>query len=60
MSTRTTGRGAAPLGRLGLVKKLLVVGVVAVGGFLVWKKMQADKLEQDLWTEATNETADLR
>ena len=42
------------------MKKLLVVGVAALGGFLAWKKIQADKLEQDLWTEATQETADLR
>ena len=50
-----TGRGGRP------VKKFLAVGAVAaIAGFLVWKKAQADKLEQDLWTEATQETADLR
>jgi hypothetical protein len=49
-----------PFKEVATVKKLLVLGVAALGGFLVWKKIQADKLEQDLWTEATQETADLR
>jgi hypothetical protein len=39
------------------VKKLLiVVAVLALGGFAVWRKVQADRAELDLWTEAT--TAD--
>lgn len=42
------------------MKKLLVLLLAAGAGFLVWRKMQADKFEQDLWTEATNEVADLR
>jgi hypothetical protein len=42
------------------VKKLVVLAVAAAAGFLVWKKFQDDKAEQDLWTEATNEFADLR
>lgn len=36
------------------MKKLLVLAVVALGGFLVWKKVQADRSELDLWTEATS------
>src|SRR5215471_1766853 len=45
----------------GPVKKLVILGIVAAAaGFLVWKKMQEDQAEQDLWTEATNEYADLR
>ena len=36
------------------MKKLLLVALVAVGGFLVYRQVQADKAEQDLWTEATD------
>ncbi|GAA0837390.1 hypothetical protein GCM10009525_45580 [Streptosporangium amethystogenes subsp. fukuiense] len=35
------------------VKKLLVLALVALGGLLVWRKVQADRAELDLWTEAT-------
>ena len=42
------------------VKKLVILAVAAAAGFLVWKKMQDDQAEQDLWTEATNDYADLR
>jgi hypothetical protein len=44
------------------VKKIIVlVAAAAAAGALVWKKLQADQAEQDLWTEATNDTAlDLR
>jgi hypothetical protein len=42
------------------VKKVLVLAAAAAAGFAVWRKIQNDKLEQDLWTEATNEAADLR
>ena len=42
------------------MKKLVILAVAAAAGFLVWKKMQDDQAEQDLWTEATNEYADLR
>lgn len=35
------------------VKKLLVLALVAIGGLLVWRKVQADRAELDLWTEAT-------
>ena len=39
------------------MKKLfIVVAVLALGGFAVWRKVQADRAELDLWTEAT--TAD--
>lgn len=36
------------------MKKLLLVALVAVGGFLAYRQIQADKAEQDLWTEATD------
>jgi hypothetical protein len=35
------------------VKKLLVVALVGLGIAAVWKKMQSDRAELDLWTEAT-------
>ena len=38
------------------MKKLLLLAVVAAGVFAVWRKVQADRAELDLWTEAT--TAD--
>jgi hypothetical protein len=38
------------------VKKLLVLAVVVLGVLAVWRKVQADRAELDLWTEAT--TAD--
>ena len=38
------------------VKKLLLLVVAGIGILAVWKKVQADRAELDLWTEAT--TAD--
>ncbi|MEU0521029.1 DLW-39 family protein [Streptosporangium sp. NPDC006007] len=35
------------------MKKLLVLALVALGGLLIWRKVQADRAEFDLWTEAT-------
>ncbi|GAA2298258.1 hypothetical protein GCM10010149_53730 [Nonomuraea roseoviolacea subsp. roseoviolacea] len=35
------------------VKKLVVLALVALGGLLIWRKVQADRAELDLWTEAT-------
>jgi len=35
------------------VKKLLVL-VAAAAGLVAWRKVQADKAEQDLWAEATD------
>jgi hypothetical protein len=42
------------------MKKLLVLAAAVAAGFVVYQKLQADKAEQDLWTEATQETLDLR
>jgi hypothetical protein len=44
------------------VKKIIVLAAAAAAaGAVIWKKLQADQAEQDLWTEATNDTAlDLR
>jgi hypothetical protein len=38
------------------VKKLLLIVVLGVSAFAVWRKVQADRAELNLWTEAT--TAD--
>jgi hypothetical protein len=35
------------------VKKLVLLTLVGVGVLAVWKKVQADRAELDLWTEAT-------
>jgi hypothetical protein len=42
--------------RMRTVKKLLLLAVAGVGVLAVWRKVQADRAELDLWTEAT--TAD--
>ena len=36
-----------------LVKKLIVLALAAVAGYLVYRKISADRAEQDLWNEAT-------
>jgi hypothetical protein len=41
------GRGRA-------VKKLLLIALAALGGLFVYRQIQADRAEQDLWTEATD------
>ena len=35
------------------VKKLLLLALAGLGVFAVWRKVQADRAEIDLWTEAT-------
>ena len=35
------------------MKKLLLLLLVGLGVFAVWRKVQADRAELDLWTEAT-------
>ena len=37
-------------------KLLVVVALLALSAFAVWRKVQADRAELNLWTEAT--TAD--
>jgi hypothetical protein len=39
------------------VKKLLLLGLIGAGIFAVWRKVQADRAELDLWTEATTDDA---
>lgn len=36
------------------VKKLLILALVALGGFVVYRRLQQDRAELDLWTEATS------
>jgi hypothetical protein len=36
-----------------MVKKFLLVALVCMGVFALWRKVQADRSELDLWTEAT-------
>lgn len=38
------------------MKKLLLFVLLGLSAFAVWRKVQADRAELDLWTEAT--TAD--
>jgi hypothetical protein len=53
---RQLSPAAEPEGSSTVVKKLLVVAVLGLSAFAVWRKVQADRAELDLWTEAT--TAD--
>ncbi|MEZ0064134.1 hypothetical protein ABIA32_000112 [Streptacidiphilus sp. MAP12-20] len=36
------------------MKKLLLVVLAVLGGYFVYRQVQADRAEQDLWTEATD------
>jgi hypothetical protein len=54
-ASRPPGLPAAEAGGL-TVKKLLLVVMVALSAFALWRKVQADRAEINLWTEAT--TAD--
>jgi hypothetical protein len=36
------------------MKKLLILLVVAAGGFAVWRRVQAQRADLDLWSEATS------
>jgi hypothetical protein len=36
------------------MKKLILLALVAVGGFAIWRRYQQDRAELDLWTEATS------
>jgi hypothetical protein len=38
-------------------KKVLVTTLVAIAAYLGYKRVQADKAEQDLWAEATDPVA---
>jgi hypothetical protein len=36
------------------MKKLLLLAGLAAGAFAIWRKMESDKAEQDLWAQATD------
>jgi hypothetical protein len=36
------------------MKKILLIALAAVAGLFVYRQIQADRAEQDLWTEATD------
>jgi hypothetical protein len=38
------------------VKKLIALAILGLGALAIWRKVQSDRAELDLWTEAT--TAD--
>jgi hypothetical protein len=40
------------------MKKLLILIVVGLGGFAVWRKVQAQRADLDLWSEATSSDED--
>lgn len=37
-----------------MAKKTIIAALIAVGGWLAYKRIQADKAEQELWAEATD------
>jgi hypothetical protein len=39
------------------VKKLLVLALLGLAGFAVWRKVEADRAEQALWAEVTDPVA---
>jgi hypothetical protein len=47
-------RGVNGAGGFVVKVKVLLVILLTLGGFAVWRKMQADRAELDLWTEATS------
>jgi hypothetical protein len=36
------------------MKKMLILVVVVLGGLAVWRKVQAQRSDLDLWSEATS------
>jgi hypothetical protein len=44
---------AIEVGRTGSVKKLFILALLVFGGFAVWRKVQAQRADLDLWSEAT-------
>jgi hypothetical protein len=52
---RSAGSAAAKMEGCAPVKKLLLLVLIGAGVFAVWRKVQADRAELDLWTEATTD-----
>ena len=36
------------------MKKLFILALLVLGGFAVWRKVQAQRADLDLWREATS------
>ena len=43
---------AIEVGGTGSVKKLFILALLVLGGFAVWRKVQAQRADLDLWSEA--------
>ncbi len=41
------------------MKKLIALALLGIGAFAIWRKVQSDRAELDLWTEATTADDDL-
>jgi hypothetical protein len=41
------------VGRTGSVKKLFILALVVLGALAVWRRVQAQRADLDLWSEAT-------
>jgi len=39
------------------MKKILFLAVVAAAGYAVWRKIEDDRLERELWAEVTDAIA---
>lgn len=52
-----SGAGAAAVKVKGCaaVKKLLLLALIAIGILAVWRKVQSDRAQLDLWPEATSD-----
>jgi len=37
-----------------IVKKIVLLLIAGAAGFMVWRKLEADKAEQALWAEVTD------
>jgi predicted negative regulator of RcsB-dependent stress response len=47
-------RRVVPAWRRHVVKKLMVLVLVAAAGAVAWRKVQSDRAEQALWAEVTD------
>ena len=54
LATRARGpaEDAIEVGGTGSVKKLFILAMLVLGGFAVWRKIQAQRADLDLWSEA--------
>ena len=50
---RESLRALIEVGRAGSVKKLFILVLVGLCGLAVWRRIQAQRADLDLWSEAT-------